>query len=111
MKIYFRTNKLKKICSRDKEMVKELGAKMTAKLKQRLMELSAADTLSVISHLPPPRCHELTGKAAGIFSVDLEHPHRLLFIPAYDKTPLREDGGIDRKQIREIEIIEIRDTH
>lgn len=111
MKIYFKTTKLQKICSLEREMVKELGNKRAAKLKQRLMELSAADTLSVISHLPPPRCHELTGKEAGIFSVDLEHPYRLLFIPADDPIPLRADGGIDRKQVREIEILEIRDTH
>ncbi len=92
-------------------MVKELGTKRAAKLKQRLMELRAADTLSVISHLPPPRCHELSGKESGIFSVDLEHPYRLLFIPADDPIPLRADGGIDREQVREIEILEIRDTH
>jgi hypothetical protein len=30
-----------------------------------MMELGAYDTLSDISHLPPPRCHELTGKDAG----------------------------------------------
>jgi len=111
MKIYFRTTKLQKICSQEREMVKELGTKRAAKLKQRLMELRAADTLSVISHLPPPRCHELTGKESGTFSVDLEHPYRLLFIPADDPIPLRADGGIDREQVREIEILEIRDTH
>ena len=92
-------------------MVKELGTKRSAKLKQRLMELRAAETLSVISHLPPPRCHELTGKDAGTFSVDLEHPYRLLFIPADDTIPLGKNGGIDRRQVREIEIVEIRDTH
>jgi hypothetical protein len=58
MKIYFRTNKLQKICSLDREMVKQVGAKNAGKLKQRMMELSAADMLSDISHLPPPRCHE-----------------------------------------------------
>jgi plasmid maintenance system killer protein len=111
MKIYFRTNKLQKICSLDREMVKQVGAKNAGKLKQRMMELSAADMLSDISHLPPPRCHELTGKDAGTFSVDLEHPYRLLFIPANDPVPLCSDGGIDRTQVTEIEIIEIRDTH
>ncbi|PKN04794.1 MAG: killer suppression protein [Deltaproteobacteria bacterium HGW-Deltaproteobacteria-9] len=92
-------------------MVKHLGAKNTRKLKQRLMELGAADTLADISHLPPVRCHELTGKDAGIFSVDVEHPYRLLFMSADDPVPLLADGGIDRKQVKEIEIIEIKDTH
>ena len=51
-------------------MEKHFGAKKAGKLKQRLMELGAADTLADISHLPPARCHELTGKDAGTFSVD-----------------------------------------
>ena len=92
-------------------MVKELGAGMARKLQQRLAELNAADVLSDISHLPPPRCHELTGKRAGQFSVDLEHPYRLLFIPADDPIPYKEDGGIDLALVTEIEIIEIEDTH
>lgn len=77
--------------------MKELGAGMARKLQQRLAELNAADVLSDISHLPPPRCHELTGKRAGQFSADLEHPYRLLFIPADDPIPYkRMEGSILR---------------
>jgi plasmid maintenance system killer protein len=111
MKIYFRTSKLQNICSQEREMVKHFGTKKAGKLKQRLMELGAADTLADISYLPPARCHELAGKNAGIFSVDLEHPYRLLFISADEPLPLLADGRIDRIQVKEIEIIEIKDTH
>lgn len=91
--------------------MKELGAVRARKLQQRLAELNAADVLSDISHLPPPRCHALTGNRTGQFSVDLDHPYRLLFIPADDPIPYREDGGIDLALVTEIEIIEIVDTH
>ena len=111
MVIYFRTRKLEKILNNEREMVKHLGQKGAEKGKRRMVELKAAGALSDISHLPPARCHQLTGKEAGIFSVDLEHPYRLLFIPADDPTPRREDGGIDTTKIKEVEIIEIRDTH
>lgn len=111
MLIYFRTSKLQKLCSKEREMLKQLGRVMADKLQQRLMELNAADSLADVSHLPPPRCHELSGNRAGQFSVDLEHPYRLLFIPADDPIPLKEDGGIDLSQVREIEIIKIEDTH
>jgi len=111
MDIYFKTRKLQNICSEEKEMQTQLGTQCAEKLKQRMMELKAADTLSDISYLPPPRCHELAGKRASQFSVDLEHPYRLLFIPINDPVPLLRGGGIDRKQITEIEIIEIADTH
>jgi len=85
--------------------------KCAEKLKQRLMELKAADTLSDISYLPSPRCHALTGNKNGQFSVDMEHPYRLLFVPVNHPLPLHEDGGIDREKVTEIEIIEIADTH
>lgn len=84
---------------------------MARKLEQRLMELGAADTLADVSHLPPPRCHELSGGRAGQLSVDLVQPYRLFFIPANDPVPHDEDGGIDREQITEIEIVEIEDPH
>jgi len=111
MLIFFRTKKLQKICSESREMQKQLGPAMARKLRQRLMELKAAETLADISHLPPPRCHELGGDRAGQFSVDLDHPHRLLFIPADEPVPHREDGGVDLERVREIEIIEIANTH
>lgn len=92
-------------------MQKELGRKMAIKLQQRMMELSAVDTLGDISHLPPPRCHELTGKRTGQFSVDLVHPYRLIFIPADDPIPRTREGKIDIDRVCAIEIIEIKDTH
>lgn len=111
MLIFFRSRKLQKICSQQREMQKQWGQGMARKLQQRLAELAAAETLADISHLPPPRCHELSGNRAGQFSVDLEHPYRMLFVPADEPIPLRGDGGIDLARVREIEIVEIEDTH
>jgi plasmid maintenance system killer protein len=84
---------------------------MARKLQQRLMELKAASCLADISKVPPPRCHPLSGDRDGQLSVDLEHPYRLLFIPANDPIPLKQDGGLDWTKITEIEIVEITDTH
>ena len=75
-----------------------------------MMELKAASALKDISNLPPPRCHELTNRK-GVFSVDLEFPYRLLFIPADEPLPLKEDGGIELELVAEIEVIKIEDTH
>lgn len=84
---------------------------MTRKLQQRLMELNAAPCLADISKVPPPRCHHLSGDRDGQLSVDLEHPYRLLFIPANDPIPLTQHGGLDWTKVTEIEIVEIIDTH
>ena len=81
------------------------------KLMQRMMELKAAECLKDIGHLPPARCHELGNNRKGQFSVDLQHPYRLLFIPADEPPSLKDDGGIDLENVKEIEIIEIADTH
>lgn len=76
-----------------------------------MSELHAAIFLSDISHLPPARLHELTGNRNGLFSVDLGHPYRLLFIQNNEPTPVKDDGGLDKTHINKIKIIEIEDTH
>ena len=111
MVIYFRTKRLQKICSNSNESVKKLGPKMARKLQQRLMELKAASCLTDISKVPPPRCHPLSGDRDGQLSVDLEHPYRLLFVPANDPISVTQDGGLDWTRVTEIEIVEIGDTH
>ena len=111
MEIYFRTRKLKKSCSSEKKMRKDFGLKMAAKIAARLNELSVAENLDEVSRVPPARCHELSGDREGQLSVDLQHPQRLIFIPANDPVPLKEDGGLDWEKVDEVEIIEIVDPH
>lgn len=84
---------------------------MARKLQQRLMELKAASCLDDISRVPPPRCHQLSGNRYGQLSVDLEHPYRLLFIPANNPILVTQDGGLKWANVTEVEIIEIADTH
>jgi len=111
MIIYFKTKKLQKTCNKASETIKKYGPKMARKIHQRLMELMAATCLEDISKVPPPRCHSLSGDRKGQLSVDLEHPYRLLFIPADEPIPATEDGGLDWAMVKEIEIIDIVDTH
>lgn len=91
-------------------MVKVFGQRTADTLAQRLKTLEGADSLSDISYLPPARCHELKNRK-GVFSVDLVHPYRLLFVPADDPIPVRDDGGIKLDAVVEVEVISIEDTH
>ena len=75
------------------------------------MELRAASNLDEISRVPPPRCHELSGDRKGQLSVDLDHPFRLILIPADDPIPTKPDGGLDWASLTSVEILEIADTH
>ena len=109
--ITFKKVGIQKLCSQKAVAQKKLGAIMARKLQQRMMELKAAETLTDISRLPPARCHELKGDRKGQLSIDLEHPYRLLFVPAENPIPEKESGGLDWAQVTEIEIIGIVGTH
>ena len=111
MRLVFRKSKLRKTCSSMREMEKAYGKNIARKLAQRLAELGAADTLADMSHLPPARCHALTGDRLGQFSVDLAHPYRLLFEPDHDPVPTDAQGGVIREHVTAICIVEVADTH
>jgi proteic killer suppression protein len=59
----------------------------------------------------PGRCHELIGDRSGQLSLDLDHPWRLIFIPADVPPALKPDGGIDWQNVKIVEIRGIEDTH
>ncbi len=111
MKIYFKKKTLQKCCNSETESIKKWGRIVAAKLRQRLSELKAAENLQQTSHLPPARCHELTGNRKGQFSVDLVHPFRLVFKPYEEPIPKTEDGSIDRVKVTAIIIVEVVDYH
>ncbi len=111
MEVFFRRKQFQKVCNSESVMLCELGKKQAQKLKQRLLELRVAASLEEISKVPPPRCHELAGDRKGQLSVDLDHPFRLIFIPANDPVPAKPDGGLDWAGVTSVEILEIADTH
>jgi plasmid maintenance system killer protein len=111
MEVYFRDRKLQKICGNEKDMLRQFGKARAKKLQLRLNELHGLPNLSLVPHVPPPRCHALSGDRQGQFSVDLDHPFRLIFIPAHDPLPLKPDGGLDLAQVTAVEILEIVDPH
>ena len=51
------------------------------------------------------------GNFKGKLSVDLDGPYRLIFEPADDPIPRKEDGGLDWSRVRSIRILKIEDTH
>ncbi len=60
---------------------------------------------------PPERCHELKMDRAGQFSMDLDHPYRLIFVPKHTPVPKLPDGGADWRAITAITILGVEDTH
>jgi len=67
--------------------------------------------LETICFLPAANCHELTGQNAGFLAVDVSANYRLIFQPAEDPPPLKDDGGLDWSAVTEILILDIVDYH
>lgn len=113
MDILFSSKKLAKTLNDEKEMVKTYGPQSSRKIQIALTQLRAAPNLGNFAppYSPPHRCHELTGNRQGQLSVDLAHPYRLLFLPADDPLPMREDGGLDWSAVISVEIKGVEDTH
>jgi proteic killer suppression protein len=87
-------------------MKKAFGERRAKALKKRLDDLDAAIALSDMPHVPG-HCHELVGDRKGHLALDLDQPYRLIFEPADDPVPTREDGGFEWTQVRVIRILEI----
>ena len=111
MEVSFATKSMQKWCSDEKAMRRRWGNKTARKLQQRLVELWAATTLHDISCVPPARCHELKGNRKGQLSVDVDHPHRLIFKPDHKPLPRKADGGLDWAEVTRVVVIEVADIH
>jgi plasmid maintenance system killer protein len=113
MEIWVR-GKLKAALENETVCQKQYGRDMTKKIVMRVNELRAAITLADFwpPMSGPERCHELKGDLAGIFSIDLKQPYRLLFVPVEENASKdRSDEQTRWASITKIEIVAIEDTH
>jgi len=104
MDIHFKTAKLKKILTNER-LIKKSFAHAYQGILNRFSELQAVSNLSLISHLPPPRKHKLSGKFEGCWAVDVSSNERLVF------TSVNSEKDALDEEITAIEILEITDYH
>lgn len=114
--------RLKRSIENDVEARKRFGPAMAKRIQLRMGALVAAESLGVFwpPLSLPERCHELKGDLAGVFSMDLTHPYRLLFKPLKSQQEFgsgseTKQGALDQKarwhSIDSIEVIGVEDTH
>ena len=111
MEIVFASRKLERACSSEREGDRVWGTENARKVRQRLAELSAAETLAVVAKFPPARLHGLKGNRKGQYAVDVKHPFRLIFDLVHDPIPQKDDGGVDLERITRIRVLSVEDYH
>ena len=111
MEISFKTKKLEKECSTQKEAVRAYGSELAGVLMRRLTQIDAADCLADLPPTKPVRRHPLKGNRSGQFAVDLKYPFRLVFEPDHIPVPRLGDGAVNLAMVTEIRILEVVNYH
>ena len=108
LEIRFKDARLRELCERQAVATRKLGDAVARKLRARLADLCAAST---VADLTAGRPHQLKHDRAGQYAVDLHGGVRLVFEPANDPVPRRQDDGIDWAAVTIVSIEYIGDYH
>ena len=108
MKILFGNKKVRELCEQQRVAEKRLGALCARKLRVRLSDIEAS---SRVTDLVAGNPHPLKGDRHGQFALDLSGGWRLVFSPANDPCPIKDDGGINWTQVTIVSIEFIGDYH
>jgi toxin HigB-1 len=103
----FRDRKLQLSLEEPRQCAKAYG-KLATPIQRRLVQLRAAEALADVAIGNP---HPLTGNRSGQYSVTVSQNYRLIFEPADDPLPTRDDGTLDPRSVRTIRIVEVVDYH
>ena len=111
MDVFFQSQKLARICDNESLLIRKYGPVCARLIQLRLNQLKAVENLNVVRSMPHMRCHELKGNMEGSLAVDLDHPYRLIFEPANEPMPRKNDGGLDWQRVTVIRILSVEDYH
>ncbi len=108
MDIEFSSSDLQALCEQQRLMTRQLGDNCSRKLRNRLADLRAA---SNVAELNSGRPHPLKHDRAGQFALDLFGGKRLVFEPANNPVPTRDDDSIAWDLVTKVRIIFIGNYH
>jgi toxin HigB-1 len=110
MEVSFATERLKKSCESAADRKKLFGEPTASKLKTRLDDLDAAQSMEDMRKLPG-HWEELTGDRRCQFSCRLAGGRRLIVGPTRQPPPAKPDGGLDWRAVDQVTVIEVVDYH
>lgn len=110
MKIDFLSAKDKEFFENSKQVIKARGPENAKKLRARLDDLDAAQSMEDMRSLPS-HWEELKNDRPGQFSARLHGGLRLIVKPQKQPPPAKPDGGLEWSAIDSIYIVEVVDYH
>ncbi|MBK1646037.1 killer suppression protein HigA [Thiocapsa imhoffii] len=108
MEIVFADKDLETLCSDERQQKKRLGLAGARKLRTRLADLQAVVRVTALFAGHP---HPLTGDRDGQFALRLDGGCRLVFEPADQPIPRRDDGAVEWAEVTAVRIVFIGDYH
>ncbi len=111
MDLAFGDRLLEKCANDHRHAQRKLGPDRAKKYLLRLQQLRDATCLADLRHLPQAGFHELTGDRKGEIACNVDHPYRLILVPAHDPLPKKADGGLDWDEVTAVKVTEIVDYH
>jgi len=110
MDITFADRKLGQAIMDDRLLDRSYGKSRANKIRLRLAQLKAAETLGDLVHAPG-KFHALRSNRRGQLACDLDHPYRLLFVPQQGARVLDRNGRVLWDQVTSVQIVGIIDYH
>lgn len=109
MDIHFASEKLRKVLSEEKSIIRKYGTACAKKIMARMSTLRAVSSWAELTNLPGS-WHALKADRQSEWSAELADGKRLIVLPR-GEFKNREDGSVDLNSIREVMIKEIIDYH
>jgi proteic killer suppression protein len=108
LELAFDTKSLRDLCEKEEKARRELAPDVAQKLKHRLADLRAADS---VEDLVAGRPRETESANPGYFVIDLTDGSRLAFCANHRNVPLLTSGGVDWSRVSRIKILRIENAH
>jgi len=108
VELSFADKDLQTLCTVERQGKRTLGQAGMRKLRARLADLMA---VSRVTELVASHPHPLSGNREGQFALSLDGACRLVFMPAHQPIPRRDDGGVAWHEVTAVRIVFIGDYH
>ena len=95
MDVYFESEELQVLCNSERASNRRWGEQFAKRIRLRLIQLRACNTLDNMRQFGGAHPHELKGDRHGQLAVSGKDPMRIVFIPATDPPPRKPDGGLE----------------